>query len=112
MSIDTQYDWMWMNWNRERASERGLEWHWISDSGARGTKMLQRFHSADGPESSSVRHLVCCGTLLSGLFRRLTRLRVCVSHGLTFVSKTTVGGARGAKGAAVRGRRMAGTVRK
>jgi len=58
----------------------------------------------------SVRHLVCCDTLLSGRFTRLTLLRVVVNHDSTLEPSTTLGDARGAKAAADAGNRAVGIM--
>jgi hypothetical protein len=56
---------------------------------------------AFGDDKVSVRHLWCCGTLLSGRLILLMRLSVCVSQGSTLEPRTTLTEeARGAKAAA------------
>ena len=62
-------------------------------------------HIAVEDDNVSVKHLWCCGTLLSGRLIRLMRFSVCVNHGSTFELKTTLTEvALGAKAAAEAGR--------
>ena len=58
---------------------------------------------AEGDERVSVRHLKCCGTLLSGLLILFILLRVAVNHGSTLVLSTMLGAERVAKAAAEAG---------
>lgn len=67
-------------------------------------------HIAFAPESVSVRHRVCCCTLLSGRLTRFTLLSVCVNHGSAFDGKTTLTVDRGAKAAADAGSSWIGIV--
>lgn len=65
---------------------------------------------AFGEESVSVKHFVCCGTLLSGRLILLILLRVAVSHGSTLVLSTTLHVDRGAKAAAEAGNNIVGIM--
>ena len=65
--------------------------------------MAHSVHMAEGDESVSVRHRVCCGAEFNGRFTRLVLFSVAVNQGSTLVFKTTVGGDRGAKAAAEAG---------
>ena len=62
------------------------------------------------PERVSVRHRMCCWTLLRGRLTRLMRFRVCVSQGSTFVLRTTLTVDRGAKAAAEAGNNEIGIM--
>lgn len=61
-------------------------------------------------DNVSVKQRVCWVTLFRGRLTRLTRLRVAVSHGATFLFKTTLGEDRGAKAAAEDGSRTVGIM--
>ena len=91
-------------------SASGSESLMSCDSGALETISEHRFQIAVGDESDSVRHLMCCGALLSGRLTRLILLSVAVSHGSTVLLRTTVGGERGEKGDAVFGSSTLGIV--
>jgi len=65
---------------------------------------------ASGDDNVSVRHFLCWGALFSGRLMRLILFSVAVNHGSTFVFNTTVGGERGAKGAAVPGKSRLGIL--
>jgi hypothetical protein len=67
-------------------------------------------HMALEPDRVSVRHRVCCCTLLSGRFTRLTLLSVCVNHGSTLELRTTLTVDLGAKAAAEAGSNEMGIV--
>lgn len=82
----------------------------ISVSGARSTNSEQRVQMASTEDSVSVRHFLCWGALFNGRLMRLILFNVAVSHGSTFVFRTTVGAERGANGAAVLGKSMAGIL--
>jgi len=72
--------------------------------------MEQSDQIAFGPESVSVRHLVCCCTLFNGRLTRLTLFNVCVNHGSALDAKTTLTFERGAKAAAEAGSNEIGMV--
>lgn len=65
---------------------------------------------AFGDERVSVRHRVCCVTLLSGRLIRLTLFNVTVNHGSTREFNTTFGDDLGAKAAADAGSRIVGIL--
>jgi hypothetical protein len=75
-----------------------------------GNIIEQSVQIAFGEESVSVRHLVCCDTLLRGRLTRLTRFRVAVSHGSIREFNTTFGEDRGAKAAADDGSKTTGIM--
>jgi hypothetical protein len=61
-------------------------------------------------DSVSVRHRVCWVTLFSGRLTRLTRFKVAVNHGATFLFSTTFGDDLGAKAAADDGSKTVGIM--
>jgi len=65
---------------------------------------------ASSEDNVSVRHFLCWGALFNGRLIRLILFNVAVNQGSTFVFRTTVGGERGANGAAVPGNSMAGIL--
>jgi hypothetical protein len=65
--------------------------------------MEQSDQMALGPDSVSVRHLICCCTLFNGRLTRFILFSVWVSQGSTLVFKTTLTVERGAKAAAEAG---------
>lgn len=89
---------------------RGFESFRSSASGALGSMTEHNVHIADGDERVSVKHLKCCGTLLSGLLIRLILFNVAVNHGSTLVFNTIFGVARGAKAAAEAGNSTVGMI--
>jgi hypothetical protein len=60
-------------------------------------------HMALVPDRVSVRHRVCCWTLLSGRLTRFMRFNVCVNHGSALELRTMLTVPRGAKAAAEAG---------
>jgi hypothetical protein len=62
------------------------------------------------PDSVSVRHRICCCTLLRGRLTRFIRLRVWVNHGSTLELRTTLTFALGAKAAADAGNNWIGIM--
>jgi hypothetical protein len=61
-----------------------------------------------GDERVSVKHLVCCGILLSGRLILLILLSVAVNQGSTLVLRTTLQVDRGANAAADAGNNIEG----
>lgn len=72
--------------------------------------MEHRVHIAFGEDRVSVRHLVCCVTLFSGLLTRLARFKVAVSQGSILALRTTLGEDRGANAAAEEGSKTVGII--
>jgi hypothetical protein len=72
--------------------------------------MEAKFQMAFVPDRVSVRHRICCWTLFNGRLTRFILLRVCVSHGSTFVFRTTLTVDLGAKAAAEAGNKDIGMV--
>lgn len=82
-----------------------------SESGALGNINEVSVHMALEEDKVSVRHLWCCGTLLSGRLILLMRLRVCVNQGSTLEPRTTLTDeALGAKAAADAGNSCGGMI--
>lgn len=65
--------------------------------------MEHRDQMALDPDRVSVRHRVCCCTLLSGRLTRLILFSVCVNHGSALELSTMLTVERGAKAAAEAG---------
>lgn len=68
--------------------------------------MEQRVQMAFWDDRVSVKHRVCCVTLLRGRLTRLTLFNVTVNHGSTREFNTTFGDDLGAKAAADAGSRI------
>ena len=81
-----------------------------SDSGALGNIIEHNVQIAFGDDRISVKQRVCWRTLFRGRLTRLTRLRVAVNHGATFLFKTTLGEDRGANAAAEDGSMTVGIM--
>lgn len=92
------------------ASTSGFESVRNSASGALETMTEHRDQMAFVEESVSVRHLVCCGTLLRGRLILLILFRVAVNHGSTLELSTTLHVDRGAKAAAEAGNNIVGIM--